>query len=85
MENNTDYASLYEYLGKRAGMELGQQVFKAAKEQRIKCKTQEVNQGGYSGKVMCYPRTFLKSYFESPTQDNIITYTANSVNEYKVY
>ena len=37
MENNTDYASLYEYLGKRAGMELGQQVYQEAKKQKIKC------------------------------------------------
>lgn len=63
MEQNVDYASLYEFLGRRAGMELGQQVFKAAKKQGVKCKTQEVNQGGYSGKVMCYPIYFLKGYF----------------------
>jgi hypothetical protein len=77
MEQNVEYASLYEYLGRRAGMDLGQQVFKAAKEQKIRCKTQEVNQGGYSGKVMCYPRTFLKSYFESPSIDN-----SNNYNTY---
>ncbi len=32
MEQNVDYASLYEYLGRRAGMELGQQVYQEAKK-----------------------------------------------------
>ncbi len=70
MEQNVEYASLYEYLGRRAGMDLGQQVFKAAKEKRIRCKTQEVNQGGYSGKVMVYPISFLQEYFTQPTTNN---------------
>ncbi len=63
MEKNVDYASLYEYLGRRAGMELGQQVFQEAKKQGIKCTTQDIKQGGYEGKVMCYPIYFLKGYF----------------------
>jgi len=70
MEQNVEYASLYEYLGRRAGMDLGQQVFQAAKKLKVRCKTQEVNQGGYSGKVMVYPIPFLKSYFETPVDTN---------------
>lgn len=80
----TNHVSLYEYLGKRAGKELGGKVFKTAKEQRIKIISKDVNQGGYVGKVMCYPSAFLAEYFTNNTIDNKNTHTSN-VNEYKVY
>jgi len=59
------YASLYEYLGRRAGKELGGKVFKAAKSQRVKLQVKQVNQGGYKGQVMCYPTAFLAGYFDN--------------------
>jgi len=59
------YASLYEYLGKRAGMDLGQKVFQEAKKQGIKVASKNIKQGGYEGKVMCYPITFLTGYFNA--------------------
>lgn len=63
MEQQANYVSLYEYLGRRAGLELGEKVYKEAKKQRVKAIPRDVNQGGYVGKVMCYPPAFLAGYF----------------------
>lgn len=59
------FVSLYDYLGGAAGPELGKKVFEYSKLQKVKSITRLVNQGGYSGKVMCYPPQFLDSYFKS--------------------
>lgn len=57
------YLSLYDFLGKAAGKVLGEKVFKYAKYKKIKFTVKDVNQGGYSGNVVCYPREFLNEYF----------------------
>ena len=57
------FISLYDYLGKAAGGTLGQQVFKYAKKNKVKMDFKEINQGGYSGKIICYPLPFLDEYF----------------------
>jgi hypothetical protein len=59
-----EYKSLYEYLGKAAGKELGNQVYNFAKFNKIKSRNKQVNQGGYNGSVMCYPVNFLTYYFD---------------------
>ena len=51
--------SLYDYLGRAAGPELGQQVASAAARKKIKFGTRYVEQGGYKGDVMLYPKSFL--------------------------
>lgn len=65
MEEKLEFVSLYEYLGKRAGMELGEKVFKEAKKQGVKVTSKDIKQGGYEGKVMCYPPYFLQGYFNA--------------------
>ena len=57
--------SLYDYLGRAAGPELGQQVAQAAarKTPKVKFSTRFVEQGGYKGDVMLYPKSFLDEYF----------------------
>ena len=55
--------SLYDYLGRAAGPDLGQQVASAAARKKIKFGTRYVEQGGYKGDVMLYPRWFLDEYF----------------------
>ena len=62
MENN--YMSLFDFLGKPAGMELGQKVCGEALRQKIKMEQREVNTKNYTGKVMLYPEVFLKEYFK---------------------
>ena len=55
--------SLYDYLGRAAGPDLGQQVARAAAKQKVKFQTRHVEQGGYKGDVMLYPKSFLDEYF----------------------
>lgn len=57
------YKSLYEYLGKAAGNELGAEVAAAARTQDIKTSTHEINNPKFTGKVLLYPVSFLDNYF----------------------
>jgi hypothetical protein len=63
MEQN-DYMSLYDFLGKAAGGELGLQVADAAKEAKVKFQIRYVSNPRYTGNVMLYPKEFLDSYFK---------------------
>jgi len=63
MENNQKFISLYDYLGKPAGGELGKQVHEAAKQSNQPVKSREVSTPNYTGKVMLYTREFLDIYF----------------------
>lgn len=62
--------SLYDYLRKAAGKDLGQQVYKAANAQKIKVETKQVSNPAYSGKVLMYPKSFLDSYFNPQPMNN---------------
>ena len=61
--------SLYDYLGRAAGPDLGKAVATAAARKKVKFKTRHVEQGGYSGDVMLYPKTFLDEYFGGGTSN----------------
>jgi hypothetical protein len=56
--------SLYDYLGKAAGKELGAAVNNFAKENKIPVAIKEVSNPKYKGKIMMYPKSFLEIYFE---------------------
>ena len=62
MENN-EMISLYDYLGHAAGPELGKQVASVASLLKVGCKTKQVKNKKYTGKIMMYPVFFLKDYF----------------------
>lgn len=64
MENNT-MKSLYEYLGRAAGSELGKQVAEAATRARVKIDSHFVETPKYTGQILKYPVSFLDSYFRS--------------------
>ena len=55
--------SLYDYLGRAAGTELGDQVYRAAAQSRVPVATREISNKAYTGKVMLYPKSFLVEYF----------------------
>ena len=57
--------SLYDYLGRAAGPELGQQVARAAAKANVRGSMREVHNPKYSGPVMLYPRAFLDLYFRN--------------------
>ena len=65
--------SLYDYLGRPAGSELGQQVAAAAAANYVKFETREVSTKTYTGKIMLYPKVFLDQFFggvNEGTNDN---------------
>jgi hypothetical protein len=56
--------SLYDYLGKAAGAELGKQVAEYAKIRKQKYHTRTVSNSRYSGEIMLYERSFLDEFFK---------------------
>ena len=60
---NMDMISLYDYLGRAAGPDLGKTVATAAAKAGIKSEIREVSHVGYKGPIMLYPRTFLDNFF----------------------
>jgi hypothetical protein len=61
-----EYLSLYEYLGKAAGNDLGKEVAAAAINANIKILSREISNPKYTGKVHLYPKDFLEFYFREP-------------------
>ena len=57
--------SLYDYLGRAGGKELGAKVTAAATSMGIKLETRYVSTPAYTGDVMLYPENFLKLYFQT--------------------
>lgn len=60
--------SLYDYLGKAAGKDLGLQVERAARATNTPIERRLVSTATYQGKVNLYPRTFLNRYFKLEEQ-----------------
>ena len=60
---NMEMISLYDYLGRAAGPELGQQVATAARQAGVKGEIREVSNPKYKGPVMLWPTAFLDLYF----------------------
>lgn len=56
--------SLYDYLGKPAGGDLGQQVYLTATRKNISTSTKHISNPRYTGLVMLYPKSFLDEYFK---------------------
>ena len=56
--------SLYDYLGRPAGNDLGKHVYLAAVRKNITVGLREVSNPKYKGNVMLYPKSFLEEYFK---------------------
>jgi len=56
--------SLFEYLGKAAGPELGKRVAEAATKARVKIDSHHVETRKYTGEILKYPVEFLDEYFQ---------------------
>ena len=69
MENQM--MSLYDYLGRAAGSELGEQVARKATSMKVKMDTRYVKNPVYEGNVMLYPKTFLDEYFKVEETDDL--------------
>jgi hypothetical protein len=73
MSENTEMLSLFDYLGKPAGKELGGEVVKAAMNHSnyIPIKRRYITTKFYDGEVNLFPREFLNEYFNKlSTSDN---------------
>jgi hypothetical protein len=57
------FLSLYDYLKRPAGRELGIQVSTAAQLEDIPIQTKEVSNPTYSGLIQMYPESWLDTYF----------------------
>ena len=62
--------SLYDYLGRAAGPDLGKQVATAAAKAGVKHEIREVSNTKYTGPIMLYPRSFLDLYFKGGLNEN---------------
>jgi hypothetical protein len=65
--------SLYDYLGKAAGPELGKLVAEYAKTKNFKSRSRSVSNPKYTGKVMLYTKEFLDEYFNKPSLEREIS------------
>jgi hypothetical protein len=72
-ETTTNFVSLYDYLGKAGGRKLGEQVFSYSKRAGAKRMSKFIEQGGYSGQVMCYNPIFLDEYFDAKKRYDVDT------------
>ena len=67
---NMEMVSLYDYLGRAAGPELGKQVATAAAKAGVKHEIREVSNSKYTGPIMLYPKSFLDLYFKGGLNEN---------------
>ena len=74
-----EYLSLYDYLGKAAGNDLGKEVASAAYQAGIKMQEREISNPKYTGIVHLYPKDFLDFYFREP-ELNLIDELPGSLN-----
>ena len=67
MENtNTEQMmSLYDFLGKPAGSDLGKAVAAAATIAKVPITSKQVTTRTYSGEILMYPKSFLENYFKN--------------------
>ena len=61
--------SLYDYLHKAAGSELGKKVAEEATRQNVPIESKEVSNPVYKGKILMYPKKFLDAYFNPPAPE----------------
>jgi len=57
------YLSLFDFLGRAAGAELGKAVAFAASKAGITTQSHEVSNAKYTGTIKKYPISFLDEYF----------------------
>jgi hypothetical protein len=69
-QNQVVFKSLYDYLGRRAGSELGKIVYQTARQDKVPMQQREVSNPLYTGKIMMYPTEWLDQYFNKLKEIN---------------
>jgi hypothetical protein len=81
-EQNEPMVSLFDFLGSRAGLDLGGEVYKAAKQSNIFTSSKTIHNNCYQGKVTTYPHSFLKLFFLTKEEGiDVITFL-NILNKF---
>lgn len=65
MSNKIEYKSLFDFLGKAAGPQLGKEVAKAAALEGIPTQIKNVSNKQYKGEIKMYPIFWLEQYFDT--------------------
>ena len=68
----TNMLSLYDYLGRAAGKNLGLEVAVYARQQNTKIETRQISNPVYTGTVNLYTEDFLLSFFNNPNYKKVI-------------
>jgi hypothetical protein len=68
----TNMLSLYDYLGRAAGKNLGLEVAVYARQQNTKIETRQISNPIYTGTVNLYTEDFLLSFFNNPNYRKVI-------------
>ena len=85
METQKPYMmSLYEYLGRAAGPELGKEVATTAVALKETIQEQEVSNPKYTGKVKLYRREFLDEYFSKKIYEGEVEPSLGDRQDYKL-
>lgn len=71
MSNKIEYKSLFDFLGKAAGPQLGKEVAKAAIIEGIPTQSKNVSNKQYKGEIKMYPIFWLEGYFGTSAKSNI--------------
>lgn len=83
MENKQEMMSLFDYLGRAAGAELGKRVHETAVKLKEPIQTRQVNNVRYKGAVCMYRKQFLQEYF-STTQTKEVQPTLGDRQDYNL-
>ena len=67
---NKNMISLYDYLGRAAGPELGKRVASAAAAKNIPFGSRQVENKAYTGEILLYPKQFLDEFFGGGLNEN---------------
>ena len=63
--------SIFDYLGKPAGSDLGKQVAAAAHTDKVRIDAKYVTNPKYSGNILMYPKDWLDNYFKVEQIDDL--------------
>jgi hypothetical protein len=63
-----EYLSLYEFLGRAAGSNLGLKIHQIASRNGITIGERNVSNRKYTGKIKTYPKSFLVGFFSDKNQ-----------------
>lgn len=70
MNIEIEMVSLFDYLKKPAGPELGKQVSLAAMNEKIHIESKQISTPKYKGNILMYPKTWLDEYFNKTNNEH---------------